>query len=256
MEDKKNAEEGAPEDIDPFFDNEEIIELTDPIAPYDDEVKEQAGEEEDDVDGIIDLIDAVTEDDDIIELFDVAADDDEDIIELLDMAEDEPSGREAVIELTDVVEFPAGDAGMTPADDSSEVLDRLLEEALELNRPGEPAEDIGSVDEDDLTEALGIELSDDFHPGDYTARPGAEVPGETQQAPDAPHSHAADDTEPLPAVSTEQLEAAVERVILKLFSEKIEKLMVDAVEKAVTREIDNLRDVLLKDFVENTDKSA
>jgi hypothetical protein len=55
--------------------------------------------------------------------------------------------------------------------------------------------------------------------------------------------------EPLPeTLSGAQLEAAVEQAVKKLFGEKIETMLSDAIEKAVTKEIDRLKTLILGDL--------
>jgi len=54
-----------------------------------------------------------------------------------------------------------------------------------------------------------------------------------------------------PAVPSEQMEDMLERVILKLFSEKIEKMLGNVIETAVNKEIQRLKNVLLKDITDD-----
>ena len=48
-------------------------------------------------------------------------------------------------------------------------------------------------------------------------------------------------------VSDAQMEAALERVIKKMFYEKIDGILVEVIEKTVTRELERLKSVLLQD---------
>ncbi len=71
--------------------------------------------------------------------------------------------------------------------------------------------------------------------------------GDSQKEPDivSVHEHEpASDTFPL---SPEQLEETLERVIKKMFSEKIESILTEVIEKVVTREIEKLKSILLED---------
>jgi hypothetical protein len=52
-------------------------------------------------------------------------------------------------------------------------------------------------------------------------------------------------------VSDEQVEAALERVIKKMFYDKIDRILVEVIEKTVTREIERIKGVLLEDAVDN-----
>jgi hypothetical protein len=52
-------------------------------------------------------------------------------------------------------------------------------------------------------------------------------------------------------VSDAQMEAALERVIKKMFYEKIDSILVEVTEKTVTRELGKLKSILLQDAAEN-----
>ena len=52
-------------------------------------------------------------------------------------------------------------------------------------------------------------------------------------------------------VSDAQMEAALERVIKKMFYEKIDSILVEVTEKTVTRELEKLKSILLQDAAEN-----
>jgi len=49
------------------------------------------------------------------------------------------------------------------------------------------------------------------------------------------------------AISAEMIEAAVESVIKKMFSEKIESMLVNVIERKITGEVDRLKRILLRD---------
>ena len=51
-------------------------------------------------------------------------------------------------------------------------------------------------------------------------------------------------------ITDEKIEAALERVIKKVFYEKIDGLLAEAIEKTVTREIEKLKKALLEDTPE------
>jgi hypothetical protein len=48
-------------------------------------------------------------------------------------------------------------------------------------------------------------------------------------------------------ITDEKFEAALERVIKKVYHEKIDRLLAEAIEKTVTREIEKLKKALLED---------
>ena len=71
--------------------------------------------------------------------------------------------------------------------------------------------------EDDFTDSLGIELD------------------------------SKEDISEADSITDEKIEAALERVIKKMFYEKIDGLLAHAIEKTVTREIEKLKKALLED---------
>jgi len=54
-----------------------------------------------------------------------------------------------------------------------------------------------------------------------------------------------DDSTDLSSISSEQLDLAVERVVKKMFAEKIESVLVQVIEKTVTKEINKIKNILL-----------
>ena len=52
----------------------------------------------------------------------------------------------------------------------------------------------------------------------------------------------------LGTISSRQIEEAVERLIQNNYADKIESLIVNTIEKAVSKEIQTLKDTLLKDI--------
>ena len=54
-----------------------------------------------------------------------------------------------------------------------------------------------------------------------------------------------------PSIPPDQLEAAIERVINKLVSDKFENILINVIEKAVKNEIDKLKRSLLEDSTGN-----
>jgi hypothetical protein len=53
------------------------------------------------------------------------------------------------------------------------------------------------------------------------------------------------------AVSSAPLEAAVEKAVNKIFAEKIESILLDAIDRAVTKEISRLKTRILGDRDQN-----
>jgi hypothetical protein len=125
---------------------------------------------------------------------------------------EQTAGDENVIALS-----PAAEE--TPEPESQESV--FLDEALENDDTPEPEA------EEDFVDDIGLEID-------------AEEP-----PPEAPIEEAAG--EPISGVPAGQVEAAVERVIERLFAEKIEAMITDAIEKAVSKEIEALKAALLED---------
>ncbi len=193
------------------------------------------------------------EDEEIIELKEEAIDmaqDDEEIIDLLEAA-DEPD-----------VEVIKEDVVAQEAESSEEII--TLTEAMsdtpqEIEEIGEPihitvdtsqeAEDLADLNaglleepnvlDDKLGEEVAIDqaLSDDF-----VDSLGMELDAKEDVSEDLLKSE---------KVSDAQMEAALERVIKKMFYEKIDGILVEVIEKTVTREIERLKSILLQDGAGN-----
>lgn len=247
--------------------DDEIIDLTQVVA--------------DDDEDIIELTDVLTQPDQAAG-DDAAADDD--VIPLVDVIQPEPleagstdTEAEAVIDLTDIAPIAEPEAPFeAPGIELSE-----LEAAPEATATAAPMAAAAAVDADDavidLMDVAGAEetlvaeteetpLVDD-EPADAAPEaetiidammpaaapiieaaeerdgsiaaavwPAAETPGEKADAGPVPAP---------PALSDEQVTAALERVIEKVYGDRIEALLVDTIEKTVRREIEKIRNALL-----------
>lgn len=222
-----------------------------PIELKEETTDEQKGDEE-----IIDLLQAAeeqepAEDEAIIELEEEADEeskDDEEIIDLLEAAEEspkedqdesmdtdeqEPAEDDAIIDLTvtasetpqeieDIGEPISEAADASHEFDDIEELDNdLIKEAEDFADELDTDSIIDGALEDDFADSLGIELDD---------KEG--VSGDHFEAD---------------KITDEKLEAALERVIKKVFYEKIDGLLAEAIEKTVTREIERLKKALLEE---------
>jgi len=222
--------------------------MTEPNEP-DKEIEKTESTEYDDQ--IIDLVDVVeTEDDDqIIDLVDaVEMEDDDQIIDLEDDAVEisqkddsesivggvsEPVENETIIDLVESI-------GDTPEeieeigepiletvedsqdiDDTPEFEDNLIVEAVDFDDKFETVSLVPEALKDDFADSLGVELDSN-----------EDISKNTLEAE---------------YVSDEQVEAALERVIKKLFYEKIDRLLVETIEKTVAKEIERLKRALLED---------
>ncbi|MFO7553648.1 MAG: hypothetical protein R6W88_00445 [Desulfobacterales bacterium] len=222
--------------------------MTEPNEP---DKKIEKTESTEDDDQIIDLVDAVeTEDDDqIIDLVDdVEMEDDDQIIDLVDDAVEisqkddsesivggvsEPVENETIIDLVESI-------GDTPEeieeigepvwetvedsqdiDDTPEFEDNLIVEAVDFDDKFDTESIVPEALKDDFADSLGVELDSN-----------EDISKNTLEADN---------------VSDEQVEAALERVIKKLFYEKIDRLLVETIEKTVTKEIERLKKAMLED---------
>ena len=139
---------------------------------------------------------------------------DEKIVELTDIVEQEKDpSTEDIIELTDIVEVQSAELD----------LDSIKEDSFEAKENLELEDDIS------FKEEFGLEMDS---PVDEVALEPSVV-----TEPDAELS-----------VTQEQLEAALERVIEKKFADKIDILLMDGMEKAIKKEIVEIKERLLKDL--------
>jgi len=155
--------------------------------------------------------------------------DDEPIIELNDLADDEP-----IIELTDVLEeVPVAAMAQPVADLAGETPDH---EAFSL-MTDDMMDDADSDHQDqDLVHSLGMEIEP------LTDLPPVVEPAvQEQPAPVAP---------PVPtaalAPDPAQVDAAIERIIGPMVAERLDQILVDVIEKAVQREIERIKSLLLE----------
>ncbi|OGR27174.1 MAG: hypothetical protein A2277_04265 [Desulfobacterales bacterium RIFOXYA12_FULL_46_15] len=139
----------------------------------------------------------------------------DDMIELTDIVMDGPGTEDDIIELTDIVK--EGKPGPNP--------NRAKEEETGFDPDiikAESAGEIENFDEDfDFVENTAM-LSD-------TGSSGG-------------------DSEGFPALTSEQVEAALEKVIEKQFAGKIQTILFQVMEKVIEREIAGIRDSLQKDL--------
>ena len=139
----------------------------------------------------------------------------EDIIDLTDIADKEkaPSTQEDIIELTDII----GDDTAILDMESRKAEGFKSEENLELEN------DISFTEGTELT--MEDPVNGEPSESDVVAAPGMQF-----------------------SVPQEQLEAALERVIEKKFADKIEFLLLEGMEKAIKKEIIEIKERLQKDL--------
>lgn len=218
---------------------EEIIELTDEIAT------------------------PAQNDDEIIELADVVPpppQNDDEIIELDDEITAPPQNDDEIIELVAEVDKtdpngPADRAGSATEwnPDMAAIFDMTAEsEEIKVFKPASavfPDGDIMLGDDidieldfdegaqDDFVNSMGMDLETDSAI--------SQVPEEPETLPGTAPDEAAPIT--LDAISSDQIEAAIERVIMKILPEKIDGILSTAIEKSLAREIEKIKALLLED---------
>lgn len=129
--------------------------------------------------------------------------------------EQAPEADEPILNLTD----PAGNS----QEDAIEVDPLAATAELE-----EGLDDDFDEDEDDFIDSMGMEIGED-----------------EEEEEDAADAAADTDLPEALDVSPEQLDAALERVIQKMFYDKIDRVLVNVIEKRVKREIDRIKAALL-----------
>lgn len=209
----KNTERTEPAE------DEEIIELKEEID--DDEILDLLDAvEELPIEGeqILELTDEIIEpsqnDEEIIDLMDTV--EDEEIIELIAESGDTPKEIEEIGESV----FTTGDPS-PESDDIPGLESDLFEATIDFDAEFDQEVSMDPSVKDDFADSLGIELET-----------GEDIPEGSLEAG---------------RVSDEQIAAALERVIKKMFYEKIDGILVEVIEKTVKREIERLKNILLEE---------
>ncbi|MEE8430011.1 MAG: hypothetical protein V3S16_02065 [Candidatus Desulfatibia sp.] len=140
-------------------------------------------------------------------------------------------------------------------DDDEPILELTEEITAASDDDGE------SIDqaEDPLAATIELDagLHDDLHidheEDDFVDSLGMEIGAEDEEDEDAaePEETAAEPADTVPAegidVSSEQLDAALERVIKNMFYDKIDSVLVEVIEKTVSKEIERLKKILTEE---------
>lgn len=228
------------------------------------ELEDETVDASQDNEGIIDLLEAVdepaledikgdivaeetesTEDQEIIEL------DDEGIIDLLEDV-DEPA-------LEDEKEDVFAEKAESTAEEIITLTEAMSDTPQEIEEIGEPIhitvdtsqEDESIIDLEgnlleetsDFDDELGKEVAfDQDISDDFVDSLGMELDSKEDVSENLLDAE---------KVSDAQIEAALERVIKKMFYEKIDSILVEVTEKTVTRELEKLKSILLQDAAEN-----
>jgi hypothetical protein len=146
-----------------------------------------------------------------------------------------------IIELTEVVDDEANMVDASSDDDIIELMDLESETGDMADSAMLPDDAMGDdVPGDDVP---GDDVPGDDVPGEEV--PGEEVPGEEVPGEDTPGEEV---LQAVAAISPQQVEAALERVIEKQFADKIEPLLFDTMERVILSEIKKIKKTLLKDM--------
>lgn len=215
------------------------------------------------------ITDARTGDEEIIDLLEAAEEqkpvEDEAIIELKEEAAEEATGDEGIIDLLEAAEeSPKEDQDESVATEEQKPTEddgyidltvTISERRQEVEDTGEPVADKADLsrefdDIDELDSDL-IKETDDFtdefdtaaimdkaSDDDFADSLGIEL--------DSKEDISGDLLEP-DSITDEKIEASLERVIKKVFYEKIDRLLAEAIEKTVKKEIEKLKKALLED---------
>ncbi|MCJ7615669.1 MAG: hypothetical protein MUO43_03935 [Desulfobacterales bacterium] len=186
----------------------------------------------------------MTDSNDINQLNDEASPkDDEDIIDLTDIV----SGTEDI----DDIEFSDYKDEATSASEE-EKIPELDDDIL-----GDPDKDI-EIDhylDDEIVDSADLDSESDvskdlsLEPEEESYELGqliADVVENTQQEAAYEKKTPSDTPEPI-TLSPEQVDEALERVIKKMYSDKIDSMLTEVIEKTVTKEIERLKDLLMED---------
>ncbi|MGA8181585.1 MAG: hypothetical protein WB792_16105, partial [Desulfobacterales bacterium] len=145
---------------------------------------------------------------------------DENLIDLTETAE------ETALETENIGE-PVPDVSDSVIDfeDISEFDDDLIKETADVTNESDSEAILDAALKDDFADSLGIELDSEEGAKENLFDTGK--------------------------VTNDQVEAALERVIKKMFYEKIDRLLVDTIEKTVKKEIERLKKALLDDATDS-----
>ncbi len=259
-------------------DEEPIIELT--------EVVEPAAVGDDDIIELTDVVESSPpENEEIIELTDIvqAPQAEEEILELVDVVEepmpvetpiseapvDRPEEIEA--ELTDQPDENGIEAEAVVPEDAFDLFADTASNAAASKAAGDEDIDFAPMDldieenkEEDLFDSLGMKLEPELKEGEGSDELDFNL--STQELSDAidlldaklaeePPAETPADAAPAgalpPTLSEAQFKDALQNVIRKMFAEKIDMLINEAIEKNVTAEIELLKNQLLKDSTED-----
>ncbi|MBC2696098.1 MAG: hypothetical protein HF982_12665 [Desulfobacteraceae bacterium] len=184
--------------------------------------------------------------------------DDEDIIDLTDVVSDtEHIDDIEFIDYTDeAISVSEEEKKVTGLDD---ILDNIVKSEDDLNKEIEIDHYLDDEFVDSEYLALELDVSKDLsedNARDIFLEPEEEldelgqlitdVVEDTQQKAAYEKETASDTPEPI-TLSPEQVDEALERVINKMYADKIDSILTEVIEKTVTKEIERLKSLMLED---------
>ena len=122
-------------------------------------------------------------------------------------------------------------------------LDNEFVDSADLDSELDVSKDLSLEREEEADEDLSLEPQEE---ADELGQLIADVVEDSQQEAACEKETASDTHEPIP-LSSEQVDAALERVIKKMYADKIDSILTEVIEKTVTKEIEQLKALLLED---------
>jgi hypothetical protein len=211
-------------------------------------------------------------------ILDTADEEEDDFLELIEVEEDRQTEEEAIIgsgEWDEKSEFTKLDDFFSEESEEEELEPKAAETDFDNASPDEwqlakqEAEDAEDAPAPELAAQTAVPESEDeafnfnFDPGAIAQQVDrldaflSEDPIDEPEAASPPEDYAAEEnatpenlaaephSEELAAFSSAQIDKAIERVINEKFSDRIENIIYDVIEKTVAKEIERLKGVLL-----------
>jgi hypothetical protein len=249
----------------PGIDDLKDLEPEDEILPLDN-LDDGAVEEEDDIIEITEFDEHFLEEDENqfkrADVLDASDPDEDDFLELIELEEDDSADNEEVLEFSNsdeqiredeidnffsetLEDGPVlGNDEIEPAEETPALsADMAMAPALSADENGEFDFRFGSSEISDQVDRLDPFLSEDSTTEPEIASPHEEPPAENETMEDV-RTAVEDTPESLP-VTYDQIDAILERVIKDKFGGKIETIIYEVIEKAVSKEIERLKGALL-----------
>lgn len=165
---------------------------------------------------------------------------DDDIIDLTEVVPE--SGDDDVIELTHVMEQP--DQAPSAIDQADEAAIPLTNTMI-VEEPATVAPEADDSSPEDI--APIIDLTETVAPEAELPAADLAVPLEAEAAKTKTAPIPVEEADAAPPISEAQVEAALERVIKKIYGEKIERLLVETIQRTIGQEIERIKADIIGD---------